>query len=167
MLLDNFRFNLPGVDIVFKHASEFAMGQAPFIWLVIYGRPGNGKTHLAKGIGIEALKRGKAVKYYYVPSLLAEMRKGMDTNTTEQLVDEASLCGLLILDDLGAENPTAWAGTRIEEIINRRYEANKELVVTTNKGLSSFPKPILSRFMDIAKCQIVENKGADYRKNRR
>jgi DNA replication protein DnaC len=68
------------------------------------------------------------------------------------------------LDDLGAENFTAWAGARIEEIINRRYEENKELIVTTNKALSDFPRPILSRFMDLSKSRVVENKGQDYRR---
>ena len=170
MLLENFDHALPGVAEAFRLASDMAIGKADFIWLIIYGRPGNGKTHLAKGAGIEVLKRGKVVKYYYVPTLLAEMRKGMDTNKypgstpTEQIVDEACFCRLLILDDLGAENFTAWAGARIEEIISRRYEENKELIVTTNKALSDFPRPILSRFMDTTKSRVVENKGQDYRR---
>lgn len=173
MTLESFDYSLPGVSDAFKAASDMAIGKADFIWLILHGSPGNGKTHLAKAVGAELMKRGKQVKYHYVPTLLADMRKGMDLDkypmatAIENIVDEVCMCSFLILDDLGAENFTTWAGSRIEEIINRRYEANKELLVTTNKDLRALPQPILSRFKDTAKCRIVENSGGDFRKTKR
>ena len=73
---------------------------------------------------------------------------------------------LLVLDDLGAEKPSDWMRDRLYTLVNRRYESNLPIIVTTNKDITSLEehvgKRIVSRLCEM--CQIVEKEfpGDDY-----
>ena len=47
-------------------------------------------------------------------------------------VDAYTDVPLLVIDDLGKEQPTEWAISRIYAIINARYEALMPTIITTN-----------------------------------
>ena len=44
---------------------------------------------------------------------------------------------LLIIDDIGSEQPTEWGSSKIFEIINTRYEGYMPTVITTNYSSSA------------------------------
>jgi DNA replication protein DnaC len=104
------------------------------LWFM--GDVGTGKTTLAMLVSKEAIKRNFSVAIYSVPRLLAEIRDTYDAGTGErsyadlfaQLVD----VDLLHLDDLGAENTTAWVLEELYSIVNTRYEQQRSILVTTN-----------------------------------
>ena len=152
----------PGTEQSFTAARDFT-GADSTAWLLIYGHTGNGKTHLAKAVAAVSLNKGIQTIYWYVPSLLSELRSGMKEHTTEDVIDLCCNCQLLVLDDFGAEYTTEWAWSELEMILNRRYEGRRRLMVTTNVELTKLPRPILSRFKDTSLCTMVHNEGADYR----
>lgn len=102
--------------------------------LFFYGNPGTGKTFLASIVTQEFLKADKTAIFGDVPTLLEILRSSFDdkkTNITD-LMENLSTVDLLVLDDLGTENPTEWAVERIYSIINQRYNAEKPVIVTSN-----------------------------------
>lgn len=110
--------------------------------LFFYGNPGTGKTFLASIVTQEFLKLNQSVIFGDVPSLLEVLRSSFDDKNTKimDLMDDLSTVDLLVLDDLGTENPTEWAVERIYSIINQRYNAEKPVIVTSNFKLKEIAR---------------------------
>jgi len=164
---ENFDPKVPGVDRAFELARRFA--RDPQGWLVLLGVVGCGKTHLAAAIANEAVRRGNPVLFTVVPDLLDHLRSAF-APTSDLRYDEeferVRTAGLLILDDLGTENATPWAGEKLFQIVNYRYNYRLPTVVTTNRRLSAIDDRIRSRMTDVAFCTLVEMSAGDYRQKR-
>jgi len=104
--------------------------------LLYIGITGCGKTHLATGILKAVIEKGYSGHFCNVVDFLARLRDtyGGDTTYDEMdMIDKVSKVDLLVLDDLGAEKSSEWIRDRLYTLINRRYESNLPLIVTTNK----------------------------------
>lgn len=97
--------------------------------LLLLGRSGTGKTHLACAIA-NALKDRYSVVFAYVPILLEKMR------TTNVPLEPLLSADLLILDDIGSERETDWTKERLLIIVDGRLNNLKPTVFTTNYDLS-------------------------------
>ena len=72
-----------------------------------------------------------------------------DPETTfEQRFEEIRNADLLILDDFGTQNATAWAQEKLFQIINYRYINKLPTVITTNLMLDEIEGRIRSRLQD-------------------
>ena len=68
--------------------------------ILLFGRPGTGKTHLSIAFGTRAAHRGYTVRFYTAPQLLAELYASLADNTTDSLIKRLARIDLLIVDDL-------------------------------------------------------------------
>ncbi len=105
--------------------------------LLLRGKPGSGKTHIAVGILKEVLRRGFTGHYTNFNDLLSRLRDSYNRGSLEseaELLAEMEESDLLVLDDVGAESATNWVRDRLYLIVNRRYESARALLVTTNCG---------------------------------
>ena len=121
-------------------AADFAIGNTGIKWLTLIGKTDLGKSHLAKGIAREWLKRGIPAKYGFVPDLLLDLKSGFEQKGEESFesrMEAFKNIPLLVLDDLGTEKMTDWALETIQTIINHRYENQLNLVVTSNRPIDS------------------------------
>lgn len=103
--------------------------------LLLRGSPGSGKTHIAVAILRTVLDRGYSGLYWNFSDLLESIRNtfgGESTQTQDDLLGPVDRCDLLVLDDVGAESASDWVRDRLYLIVNRRYEAARPLVMTTN-----------------------------------
>lgn len=103
--------------------------------LLIYGPKGTGKTHMAAAIANDLLRQGVPVVFATMIDLLAKIKDSFDRNqgaSEEEILRLYKTCDLLIIDDLGKEQPTEWALAKIYQIINARYEDYRPIVVTSN-----------------------------------
>lgn len=137
----------------------------------IYGNQGTYKTTLAMAAARVLVARGAVVRVCVVPNLMEAMRSrtAEDRAVTERL----STCGVLILDDLGKESPTAYACERLFSIINDRYNAMLPVIVTSNYSRGEIARrlsegdvgpSIASRLVETTR--IVHLDGADRRLHR-
>ena len=100
--------------------------------LFVYGFRGTGKTKLVSIIANNKVKQGQTVMFTSMPDLLADIRASFGTNLTAETVRTAKEVPCLIIDDLGAERMTEWVGEQLFCIINARYNAKLQTIITGN-----------------------------------
>jgi len=162
---DTFDAALPGVREAHEVAGRYA--EDPQGWLVLQGGYGCGKTHLAAAIAHRREDAGDTVFFSIVPDLLDHLRAAFAPTsemTYDALFDRIREAGLLVLDDLGSENATAWATEKLFQIINYRYNYRMPTVITTNKTLlSHMDDRIRSRLSDRGLVRWVVIEAPDFR----
>jgi DNA replication protein DnaC len=148
-----------------RAASETFAAQ-PEGWLLLEGGYGSGKTHLAAAIANQVAQRGVPTLFITVPDLLDSLRFAYsDPETTfEARFEEIRGAGLLVMDDFGTQNATAWAQEKLFQIINHRYINKLPTVITTNLILDEIEARIRSRLQDADFVQHVRITAPDYRR---
>jgi DNA replication protein DnaC len=79
-------------------------------WVYVYEPPHNGKNHLAAAAANTLVTRGRAVFFATAPELLAMIRDGFNAGQAEDLIGVCQCVPWLLVNDLGAERLTDWAG---------------------------------------------------------
>jgi len=104
--------------------------------LLIIGKIGTGKTHLAVGILKELiLTRGIACLFYDYRELLKQIQNSYNATvqTTElDVLRPVFETDVQVLDELGAVKPTEWVWDTVSLILNTRYNDNRTTIITTN-----------------------------------
>lgn len=127
----------------FRACCEFIRGEVKPPLLLMWGKPGLSKTHLAVAVGQCFLAQLKPVVYYHVGDLLDDLRAGIrvermlgpgefDARTATAIMTRCKNSALLILDDLGVEAETDWACEKLDTIVNHRYENALPTLITAN-----------------------------------
>jgi DNA replication protein DnaC len=103
--------------------------------LGIYGPVGIGKSHLAAAIANECTANGIVAIYVGVDEMLGRIKATFDGKTGETesaLIAKYAKAAVLVIDDIGKEALTDWSVRTMFSLINRRYENNLPLIVTSN-----------------------------------
>ena len=99
------------------------------------GPVGTGKTTLAMLISKTAMEADRTVAIYSLPRLLTLLRETFREESAyslSQLLDKLCSVDLLQIDDVGAEQTTAWVLEQLYTVVNTRYEDRRSLILTTN-----------------------------------
>lgn len=137
--------------------------------IMIWGEPGNGKTHLAAAVHNHLTKQGKVVVFISMPELLNKIKASFNEDNKEteaQILKALRICDLLIVDDLGAEKTSEWTQEKLFTIIDMRYKRQKPVMATSNirpaELIDKIGKRVYDRFLELA--QPIENKATSYRR---
>ncbi len=164
----------PGTEKAFAAAYEYSQNMENNLnagrGLLFFGRPGNGKSHLAAALVRTALALGKTAVIKRVPMLLSFIRANYQDGafTEEQIMKTLTNVDLLVLDDCGAEKWTRWTEPTLYTIIDERYSWEKALIITTNSDLDDLEQKVGPLAMDrlLEMCEIIENRGTSYRQEK-
>jgi DNA replication protein DnaC len=108
--------------------------------LFMYGTSGLGKTFLCNCIAKDLIDRGYTVIYQTPFSIIQLLERRAFTDRNNPLVqmayDQLFTVDLLIIDDLGTENPNSFTIGEFYNIINARILAEKSTILSTNIKLS-------------------------------
>jgi DNA replication protein DnaC len=163
---DTFDAEVPGVKKAYKQAWNIAEGEGGFIWLILYGGVGNGKTHLLNAIANRAMERGYHTRLIMMADLLSELRMAIDKNETDYKLKELKEIPYLLIDELGLEYGTEWEREKIEELFATRWANGRFTIVATNRDIEDLPPRLKSRFQDRHLGRWVKNEAGDYRVSR-
>ena len=123
--------NRKGIEAVRKYTAEFNL-ESPKN-LVLGGRPGVGKTHLAVSCAQVLNQKGYSVLIAKTAELLNRLRQEYDKGSgiSYLLNILTKNVEVLVIDDLGTAKMTPWALEQLYRIVDGRYD-RLPTVVTTN-----------------------------------
>jgi DNA replication protein DnaC len=159
-----------GSEPFWPKIEQYAAGVPDHPFLTLVGTVGTGKTHIAHALAWAWLELGRTVLYYQVEVLLDALRRGYSSwqagnaDGYDNIIGFSRNVGLLILDDFGAQHETEWAVSKLDQIIDCRYEHRRPLVVTTNLALNRLPPRIDDR---LSEGLLVQLAGESFRKQKK
>lgn len=142
---------------------------APEYSVIFLGPPGVGKTHLAVGLGMQALRNGKTVYYVTTAGLIADLKKAAEQGRLERRWQVYLRPDLLIIDEMGYMQLDRQSAELFFRLICARYETGS-VVLTSNKFFSDWGElmsdtviatAILDRLLHHA--QVINIRGDSYR----
>lgn len=128
--------------------------------LVLTGSTGTGKTRLACAVANQIIPKHLAcVAFGTVSSIIRTIRStyGKTSHRTEtQAIANLLVPDLLIIDEIGASAGTEHELGLLFEIINKRYENLRPMILTSNLNQADLQKYLGHRAMDrFAECGTV------------
>ena len=102
--------------------------------LYLYGDFGVGKSFMVAALAYDlSEKRGVSSTLLHYPSFVIDVKNAIGDGNVKTLVDEIKLSEVLILDDIGAEQSTAWVRDEILQVILQyRMQENLPTFFTSN-----------------------------------
>jgi len=143
--------------------------------LLLTGPVGTGKTHLAAAIANALIDKLYSVYFGNVVDIMSFIKstynKDSDISERDAINIITDKVDLFIIDDLGKENNTEYTLSMLYQLINRVYENEKPIVITTNfnsielsRKLGERGQAIVSRITQM--CEVVIFRGEDWRLKR-
>ena len=159
--------------IAYKKAEEFAEN-FPDVdkGLLLVGPVGTGKTHLAAAISNKLISRLYSVYFGNTTDIMSFIKSTYSKDAEVTEVEAVKLMtekvDLLVIDDLGKENETTNTIAVLYQIINRLYENEKPVIITTNYNSIDLAKKLGERGQEIVSritgmCEPVILAGEDWR----
>lgn len=137
--------------------------------LIFLGPPGVGKSHLAIGLAIEAIKQGLSVYFVSMDRLLADLRKADREGRLERRWKIYQRPRLLLIDEIGYSQLDRVSGNLFFQLICARYEKGS-MILTSNKSFGEWGElmgdtPLATAILDrlLHHAQVVNIRGQSYR----
>jgi DNA replication protein DnaC len=120
--------------------------------LILSGKPGTGKTHLACAIANQVINQhAHSALFTTVSDALRTIKRayGKDADTSEiDAINELVSPSLLILDEVGMAYDTDHSKTLIFDLMNKRYEQVRPSIVLTNLDAAALREHLGDRITD-------------------
>jgi DNA replication protein DnaC len=165
----DWRFNpkLPRAACFELHTLKFIAEGANAL---IVGKPGTGKSHVAKALAHQAVCQGYDVRYLEADAQFARYALAGAAERAELLKGWVEP-DLLVLDDLFlARRISPEAAEVLQALVHQRYKLRRAIVITSNRVVQDWGKyladatmatTILDRLMH--RCTMLEFEGRSYR----
>jgi len=138
--------------------------------IVLYGPNGVGKSMIEQNIAHQALLRGYSVRFTTASDMLVDLA-AQDTSTSlNRRVARYVNPTLLCIDEVGYLSYDARYADLLFEVVTRRYQAKRPIVLTTNKVFAEWPQvfpnaacvvTLIDRLLH--RCEFIEIDADSYR----
>jgi DNA replication protein DnaC len=139
--------------------------------ILLLGKPGCGKSHLAIALAIRAVEAGYRGYFTSATDMVAAMTSAYADGTFAIKLRTYTGPSVLVIDDVGITPFDRAQANAFFQVVNRRYENRSATIVTTNRGLPAWAElfggdavvaaAILDRLLDGA--AVINIKGGSWR----
>ena len=105
--------------------------------IILRGPPGVGKTHLAVGISMKALKAGLTVYYTSPACLIEDLKRALEQNRLERCWRVYLRPAILVIDEVGYMQLNRQEAELFFRLVSERYE-HGSIILTSNKYFSDW-----------------------------
>ncbi|MDQ0340926.1 DNA replication protein DnaC [Caldalkalibacillus uzonensis] len=135
----------------------------------LLGPPGVGKTHLAIGLGVEAVQQGYKVSFVTMDHLIQLLRTQEVTRSAQTKLKRITQSDLVIIDDLMFMAINRHEANLFFQLINKLY-GQSSVIITSNKGPEDWGEllgdpAITTAILDrlLHKSEVIHLTGDSYR----
>ena len=139
--------------------------------VLLLGKPGCGKSHLAIALAIGAVEAGYRGYFTTATDMVAAMTTAYADGTFATKIRTYTGPSVLVIDDVGITPFDRAQANAFFQVVNRRYENRSATIVTTNRGLPAWAElfggdsvvaaAVLDRLLDGA--TVINIKGGSWR----
>lgn len=104
---------------------------------LVLGPPGVGKSHIAVGLAMDALRAGYLVRYVTLDDLVGDLRAADHAGKLRQKLAQYQRPHLLVCDEVGYLGLERADANRFFQLIHRRY-TRSAMIITSNKRVSEW-----------------------------
>ncbi len=140
-------------SIALAHCREFAHNPQGLLLLV--GKSGSGKTHLAAAVANARLAQQQPVSYTNTADLLDKIRSTYDSHSYDETFRAICEAPLLVLEDLGHENRTPWSQEKLYQLLNHRSLHRLAMMITTSHEVNRLDGRIAGILLHNPDCDIL------------
>jgi len=105
--------------------------------LLFFGPPGLGKTHLAIGVGYQAIEKGYTVCFERITSLIKLLKTAEVQKTAEYRLRRLLKANVLVIDEIGYTPIEKREANLFFNMISELYEKSS-VIITSNKSFESW-----------------------------
>jgi DNA replication protein DnaC len=108
--------------------------------LILYGKTGRGKTHLAVAIGYRAIQNGFETLCTTAAELIEDLSNASAKGLLRQSLSTYTRPHVLVIDEIGYLSYGPDAANVLFHVVNDRHLRKRPMIFTTNKPLSEWGK---------------------------
>jgi DNA replication protein DnaC len=127
--------------------------------LILYGKTGRGKTHLAVAIGYRAIQNGFETLFTTAAELIEELSNASKQGHLQESLTTYTHPHVLVIDEVGYLTYGPDAANVLFHVVNDRHLRKRPLIFTTNKPLNQWGKVLHDEGMAAAILDRVLERG--------
>ena len=106
--------------------------------LILLGKPGRGKTHLAVAIAYRAIQNGFDALFVTAAELIDDLSAAFRHGQLRQALARYTHPHLLVVDEVGYLTYGTDAANMLFHVVNDRHKRRRSMIFTTNKPLKAW-----------------------------
>jgi len=138
--------------------------------LILLGRCGTGKTHLAVAIAYRAIQNGYDATFTTAADLIDRLAAATREGALAEALDPYTHPHVLVIDEVGYLAYSSDAANVLFQVVDHRYLRRRPMVLTTNKPLADWGRvlhdPDLAEAITdriLERGRLIELRGSSYR----
>ena len=133
------------------------------------GSNGTGKTHVCVGLGVEACRQDKRVRFFTATELASELEAAQEEHQLHRYLRRFAAHDLVVIDELGYVPISHHGAELLFQAFSERHERGS-MIVNTNLAFAEWAQVFKTERLAVAlldrlthRAQILEMNGESYR----